>query len=28
VEFIDPDRKCWECHRRLSHQRTGAISTF
>jgi cytochrome c nitrite reductase small subunit len=28
VEFIDPDRKCWECHRRLSHQRSGAISTL
>lgn len=27
VEFIDPDRKCWECHRRLAHRRTGAIAT-
>jgi len=28
VEFIDPDRKCWECHRRLMHKRSGAIATF
>ena len=28
VESIDPDRKCWECHRRLMHRRTGAIATF
>lgn len=28
VEFIDPDRKCWECHRRLPHRRSGAIATF
>jgi cytochrome c nitrite reductase small subunit len=28
VEFIDPDRKCWECHRRVMHKRSGAIATF
>mgnify|MGYP001565625357 FL=1 len=28
VEFIDPERKCWECHRRLSHQRSGAMATM
>jgi cytochrome c nitrite reductase small subunit len=28
VELIDSDRKCWECHRRLSHRRSGAMATF
>jgi cytochrome c nitrite reductase small subunit len=28
VEFIDSDRKCWECHRRLSHRRSGAMATY
>ncbi len=28
VQSIDPDRKCWDCHRRLMHRRTGAIATF
>lgn len=28
VEFIDPERKCWECHKRLSHKTSGAIATF
>ncbi len=28
VEFIDPDRNCWECHRRLMHKRSGAIATL
>ena len=28
VVSIDPDRKCWECHRRLMHKRSGAIATF
>jgi cytochrome c nitrite reductase small subunit len=27
VELIDPTRKCWECHRRLMHKRSGAIET-
>jgi len=27
VEFIDQDRKCWECHRRLPHRRSGAMAT-
>jgi hypothetical protein len=22
------DRKCWECHRRLSHTRSGGIDTL
>ena len=28
VEFVNPDRKCWECHRRLMHKRSGAIASF
>ena len=28
VEFMDHDRKCWECHRRLIHKRSGSIETF
>lgn len=27
VEFIDQDRKCWDCHRRLPHRRSGAMAT-
>jgi cytochrome c nitrite reductase small subunit len=27
VEFINPERRCWECHRRLMHRRSGAIAT-
>lgn len=27
VDAIDPDRKCWECHRRLVHTRSGAMET-
>ncbi len=27
VEMIDQDRNCWNCHRRLSHKRSGAIET-
>lgn len=27
VEFIDPSRQCWDCHRRLAHKRSGAMST-
>lgn len=27
VEFISQERKCWECHRRLQHRRTGAMAT-
>lgn len=26
VDKIDNTRKCWECHRRLSHVRSGAIA--
>ena len=25
VEMIDTTRKCWECHRRLIHRRSGAM---
>ena len=28
VEFISQERKCWECHRRLQHRRTGAMATL
>lgn len=28
VEFMDHDRKCWECHRRLIHKRSGSIETL
>lgn len=28
VALINPERKCWECHRRLMHKRSGAIATF
>lgn len=27
VEAINPDRKCWECHRRIMHTRSGAMAT-
>jgi cytochrome c nitrite reductase small subunit len=27
VELINPERTCWECHRRLMHRRSGAIET-
>lgn len=27
VMSIDPDRKCWDCHRRLIHTRSGAMQT-
>ena len=27
VEYINPDRKCWECHRRIMHRRSGSIET-
>ncbi len=28
VSLMDTDRKCWSCHRRVSHQRSGAIETL
>ncbi len=28
VARINEERRCWECHRRLSHRRTGAIATL
>jgi cytochrome c nitrite reductase small subunit len=28
VEFINHDRKCWECHRRIAHKRSGTMETF
>ena len=28
VMRIDPDRKCWDCHRRLMHSRSGAMQTI
>ncbi len=28
VEFMDHDRKCWECHRRIMHKRSGSIETI
>ena len=27
VDMIDSQRKCWDCHRRLIHRRSGAIET-
>ena len=27
ISRIHEDRRCWDCHRRLSHKRTGAIET-
>jgi cytochrome c nitrite reductase small subunit len=26
-ELIDRDRKCWDCHRRIMHTRSGAMAT-
>jgi cytochrome c nitrite reductase small subunit len=28
VEFIDHERKCWECHRGLIHTRSGSMETI
>ena len=28
VARINEERRCWECHRRLSHNSTGAIATL
>lgn len=28
VSHIDKERRCWECHRRLMHKRTGAMQTI
>lgn len=28
ISRINEDRQCWDCHRGLSHKRTGAISTL
>lgn len=28
VTHIDQDRKCWECHRRIMHARSGAMETI
>lgn len=28
VTMTDTDRKCWSCHRRISHQRSGAMETL
>ena len=28
VAMIDTDRKCWSCHRRISHQLSGAMETL
>jgi cytochrome c nitrite reductase small subunit len=28
VEFINHERKCWECHRRLIHTRSGSMETI
>lgn len=28
VEFINHERQCWECHRRLMHKRSGAMETI
>jgi cytochrome c nitrite reductase small subunit len=27
ISRVSIDRRCWDCHRRMSHQRTGAIET-
>jgi len=27
ISRVSIDRRCWDCHRRLSHKRTGAIET-
>jgi cytochrome c nitrite reductase small subunit len=28
VTMIDRERPCWNCHRRISHQRSGAMETL
>ncbi|MHB9072677.1 MAG: cytochrome c nitrite reductase small subunit [Desulfobaccales bacterium] len=28
VSQIKEDRRCWDCHRRISHKRTGTIATW
>ena len=28
VEFINHDRKCWECHRTIAHKLSGTIETL
>ena len=28
ISRINEDRRCWDCHRRMSHKRTGALSTW
>jgi len=28
VEFVNHERKCWECHRRLMHTRSGLTETL
>lgn len=28
VEFVNPDRKCWECHRWITHKRSGIMETL
>jgi cytochrome c nitrite reductase small subunit len=28
VAMTDTERKCWSCHRRISHQRSGAMETL
>ena len=28
VSMIDRERKCWECHKRITHQLTGTIETL
>jgi cytochrome c nitrite reductase small subunit len=28
VEFINHNRKCWGCHRRIAHKQSGAIETL
>ncbi len=28
VEFINHDRQCWGCHRRIAHKLSGAIETL
>lgn len=28
VSMIDTQRKCWNCHRRISHKRSGSMETL
>ena len=28
VAMIDKERRCWDCHRRITHTRTGAMATL